>query len=63
MGGMGGGRKPGGGGMGMAGGLALGAGAGLLGGALIADHINDEQQEAYAEGYSKLQPLGLWLDV
>ncbi|GJC82231.1 hypothetical protein ColLi_05069 [Colletotrichum liriopes] len=53
MGGMmgGGGRKPGGGGMGMAGGMALGAGAGLLGGALIADHINDEQHEAYAEGY------------
>ncbi|KAF9878508.1 hypothetical protein CkaCkLH20_04000 [Colletotrichum karsti] len=48
----GGGRKPGGGGMGMAGGLALGAGAGLLGGALIADHINDEQHEAYAEGYN-----------
>ncbi|GJD02128.1 WW domain-containing protein [Colletotrichum higginsianum] len=52
MGGMGGGRKPGGGGMGMAGGMALGAGAGLLGGALIADHINDEQQEAYADGYN-----------
>ncbi|KAI0853694.1 hypothetical protein F5Y00DRAFT_223347 [Daldinia vernicosa] len=43
--------KKSGGGMGMAGGAALGVGAGLLGGALIADAINDEQQEAYAEGY------------
>ncbi|KAF6826214.1 ww domain containing protein [Colletotrichum musicola] len=47
------GRRPGGGGgMGMAGGMALGAGAGLLGGALIANSINDHEHEAYAEGYN-----------
>lgn len=39
--------------MGM-GGMALGAGAGLLGGALIADSINDHEQEAYQDGYRKL---------
>lgn len=44
-------RKQGGGGMGMMGGAALGLGAGVLGGALIADHINDEQQESYQDGY------------
>ncbi|KAH6885930.1 hypothetical protein B0T10DRAFT_462175 [Thelonectria olida] len=39
------------GGMGMAGGAALGVGAGLIGGALIADAIDDNEQEAYQEGY------------
>ena len=38
--------------MGLAGG-ALGLGAGVLGGALIADAINDHEQEAYQEGYGK----------
>ncbi len=37
------------GGMGMGGALALGAG-GLIGGALIADAINDNEQDAYQEG-------------
>ncbi|KAK4130925.1 hypothetical protein BT67DRAFT_205987 [Trichocladium antarcticum] len=43
--------KKGGGGMGMAGGAALGLGAGVLGGVLIADAMNDHEQEAYQEGY------------
>ncbi|KAM0559502.1 hypothetical protein ACHAPJ_004532 [Fusarium lateritium] len=47
----GGGRKPGGGGMGMMGGAALGAGAGLLGGAMIANAIDDDEQDAYQDGY------------
>ncbi|KAF4969395.1 hypothetical protein FSARC_3377 [Fusarium sarcochroum] len=47
----GGGRKPGGGGMGMMGGAALGAGAGLLGGAMIANAMDDDEQEAYQDGY------------
>ena len=37
------------GGMGMGGAMALGAG-GLVGGLLIADAINDNEQEAYQEG-------------
>ncbi|RYO80763.1 hypothetical protein DL764_009852 [Monosporascus ibericus] len=49
-GGFGGRRPGGGGGMGM-GGVALGAGAGLLGGALIANAVNDNEQDAYMEGY------------
>jgi hypothetical protein len=56
-GGYGSGKKPG---MGMgaaAGGLALGAGAGLIGGALVADAINDHDQEIYQEGYRKLAAL------
>lgn len=40
----------GGGGMGL-GGAALGAGAGLVGGMLLMDAIDDNQQEAYQEGY------------
>ncbi|KAH8714152.1 hypothetical protein BGZ61DRAFT_530819 [Ilyonectria robusta] len=44
-------QKQGGGGMGMAGGAALGLGAGVLGGVLIADAMNDNEQEAYQEGY------------
>jgi hypothetical protein len=39
-----------GGGMGM-GGAALGLGAGVLGGALIADAINDNEHDAYMDGY------------
>ncbi|GAB1725857.1 hypothetical protein NU195Hw_g2582t1 [Hortaea werneckii] len=42
--------RRGGGGMGMGGGMALGAGAGLLGGAMIASSMDDEQ-DAYQEGY------------
>lgn len=45
----------GGGGLGMGGGLALGAGAGLLGGALLAHEFDESQQDAYQEGYRKLQ--------
>ncbi|KAK4102584.1 hypothetical protein N658DRAFT_495291 [Parathielavia hyrcaniae] len=45
------GRKPGGGGMGMAGGAALGVGAGMLGGYMVADAINDSQEDAYQEGF------------
>jgi hypothetical protein len=50
-------QRSGGGGMGMAGGAALGVGAGLIGGALVADAINDNEQEAYAEGYSMFSPI------
>lgn len=51
------GRRPGGGGMGMAGGAALGVGAGLLGGAVIANAMNDDdEREAYQDGYRKLKP-------
>ncbi|KAI0154359.1 hypothetical protein GGR57DRAFT_466827 [Xylariaceae sp. FL1272] len=43
------------GGLGTAGGAALGVGAGLIGGALIADAVDDhedyEQQQAYDQGY------------
>ncbi|KAK1775599.1 hypothetical protein QBC45DRAFT_445064 [Copromyces sp. CBS 386.78] len=42
----------GGGGMGMMGGAALGLGAGVLGGALIADAVNDHDQEIYQDGYN-----------
>lgn len=35
------------------GGAALGAGAGLVGGMLLMDAIDDNQQEAYQEGYRK----------
>jgi hypothetical protein len=42
--------RSGGGGMGM-GGAALGAGAGLVGGMLLMDAIDDNQQESYQEGY------------
>ncbi|KAK3397177.1 hypothetical protein B0T20DRAFT_356901 [Sordaria brevicollis] len=45
--------RSGGGGMGMMGGAALGLGAGVLGGALIADAVNDHDQEIYQDGYSK----------
>ena len=48
--------RSGGGGMGMGGGMALGAGAGLLGGVLVADAINDGQQDAYQDGYSESRP-------
>lgn len=48
--------------MGMMGGAALGLGAGVLGGALIADAVNDHDQEIYQEGYSKLDPDSLCLD-
>ncbi|KAK4235607.1 hypothetical protein C8A03DRAFT_17676 [Achaetomium macrosporum] len=41
------------GGMGAMGGAALGLGAGVLGGALIADAIDDGQDAAYAEGYGE----------
>lgn len=44
--------RTGGGGMGM-GGIALGAGAGLLGGALIADAIDDHEDAAYQQGYDQ----------
>ncbi|KLP11144.1 rna-binding protein [Fusarium fujikuroi] len=47
----GGGRKPGGGGMGMMGGAALGAGAGLLGGAMIANSFDNDEQDAYQDGF------------
>ncbi|KAJ4386988.1 hypothetical protein N0V85_007851, partial [Neurospora sp. IMI 360204] len=47
-----GGRSGGGGGMGMMGGAALGLGAGVLGGALIADAVNDHDQETYQDGYN-----------
>ncbi|KAM0199964.1 hypothetical protein ACHAPA_001156 [Fusarium lateritium] len=48
----GGGRKPGGGGMGMMGGAAMGAGAGLLGGAMIANAMDDDdERDAYQDGY------------
>ncbi|CEI65214.1 hypothetical protein FVEN_g6349 [Fusarium venenatum] len=50
-GGMGGGRKPGGGGMGMAGGAALGAGAGLLGGAMLMNSFDNDEQDAYQDGF------------
>ncbi|RGP62829.1 hypothetical protein FLONG3_10121, partial [Fusarium longipes] len=50
-GGMGGGRRPGGGGMGMAGGAALGAGAGLLGGAMLMNAFDNDEQEAYQDGF------------
>ncbi|KAK3493160.1 hypothetical protein B0T13DRAFT_43668 [Neurospora crassa] len=56
------GRSGGGGGMGMMGGAALGLGAGVLGGALIADAVNDHDQEIYQEGYSKFDPDPLCLD-
>lgn len=52
-GGMGGGRRPGGGGMGMAGGAALGAGAGLLGGAMLANSFDNDEQDAYQDGFRK----------
>jgi hypothetical protein len=39
--------------MGAMGGAALGLGAGVLGGALIADAIDDNQDAAYADGYSE----------
>ena len=42
--------------MGMMGGAALGLGAGVLGGALIADAVNDHDQEIYQDGYSKFDP-------
>ncbi|CCC07370.1 unnamed protein product [Sordaria macrospora k-hell] len=45
-------RSGGGGGMGMMGGAALGLGAGVLGGALIADAVNDHDQEIYQDGYN-----------
>ncbi|KAG8624098.1 hypothetical protein KVT40_009074 [Elsinoe batatas] len=41
-------KKPG---MGMAGGAALGLGAGVLGGAMIANGIDDMQDDAYEQGY------------
>ncbi|KAI0402401.1 hypothetical protein F4802DRAFT_600169 [Xylaria palmicola] len=44
--------KKSGGGLGAAGGAALGLGAGLIGGALIADAIDDNEHEAYADGYN-----------
>jgi hypothetical protein len=44
-----------GGGMGM-GGAALGLGAGVLGGALIADAINDNEHDAYMDGYREWTP-------
>lgn len=54
-------QKSGGGGMGAMGGAALGLGAGVIGGALIADAVDDhedhEQQEAYQDGYRKLNEL------
>lgn len=46
-------KKPGGGGMGMAGGAALGLGAGVLGGVLVADAIGDAQEDAYQEGFGE----------
>lgn len=46
--------KSGGMGMGaMAGGAALGVGAGLVGGALVADAINDHDQDVYQQGFGK----------
>lgn len=47
-----GGKKPGRGGLGAGGGAALGLGAGLLGGAVLADAMDDhEEHEAYDQGY------------
>ena len=43
-------RRAGGGGMGMAGGAALGLGAGVLGGALIANGMDDAYEEGYEDG-------------
>ncbi|EPQ62763.1 hypothetical protein BGT96224_A20444 [Blumeria graminis f. sp. tritici 96224] len=48
-------KKPGGGGMGMMGGAALGAGAGLIGGVLIADALEHQEEEAYEQGYEDAQ--------
>lgn len=45
--------RTGGGGMGAMGGAALGGAAGLVGGMMLMDAIDDNQQEAYAEGYSE----------
>ncbi|TRX97342.1 hypothetical protein FHL15_001620 [Xylaria flabelliformis] len=47
-----------GGGLGTAGGAALGLGAGVIGGALIADAVNDNEQESYADGYNDGQDGG-----
>ncbi|KAH8657030.1 hypothetical protein BGZ60DRAFT_434686 [Tricladium varicosporioides] len=43
--------KKSGGGMGMAGGAALGLGAGLVGGALIANAVEDHDEHEYEQGY------------
>lgn len=45
--------KKSGGGMGMAGGAALGLGGGLVGGMLIADAMEDHDQNEYNQGYGK----------
>jgi hypothetical protein len=39
--------------MGMAGGAALGAGAGLLGGAMLMNSFDNDEQEAYQDGFGK----------
>jgi hypothetical protein len=39
--------------MGMMGGAALGAGAGLLGGAMIANAFDNDEQDAYQDGFGK----------
>jgi len=46
-------QKSGGGGMGMLGGAALGVGGGLVGGMLLADAIDDHDQNEYDQGYGK----------
>jgi hypothetical protein len=46
-----------GGGMGAAGGAALGLGAGLVGGMLIADAMQDHDQEVYNQGFRELNAL------
>ncbi|KAJ3056292.1 hypothetical protein HK097_007392 [Rhizophlyctis rosea] len=46
------GKRPGGGGMGTAGAAALGVGGGLLAGAIVADAINDNEHDAYMDGYT-----------
>lgn len=42
--------------MGMAGGAALGLGGGLVGGMLIADAMEDHDQNEYQQGYGKCSP-------
>lgn len=37
--------------------VALGAGAGIVGGLVVADAIQDAQEEAYAEGMSRFHPM------
>jgi hypothetical protein len=50
--------------MGMAGGMMLGAGAGMLGGAMLANGLNDSHEDAYQDGYGTLQsPAPISLEI